>query len=248
MVLSSLGQVLWRHGDYDQVVRVTEEALRIWRERGDAWGIAIASANLGDMMSEAGDDEHAVTSYKESLRLYHELEDKGGMADSLVRLARMAIAHDQPALTAALLGAAETIRADAGVRVPPASHADAREPAEGARSLLREADFNAAWWAGTRSTIAEIIEQTGKIETRHTAGPALGMPTDVGQDILAAPLSARELRVLQLVIDGYSDREIADALFISRRTVTSHVSSVLNKLGVNSRTSAAVYAVRHDMV
>jgi DNA-binding NarL/FixJ family response regulator len=74
------------------------------------------------------------------------------------------------------------------------------------------------------------------------------MPTDVGQDILAAPLSARELRVLQLVIDGYSDREIADALFISRRTVTSHVSSVLNKLGVNSRTSAAVYAVRHDMV
>ncbi len=57
-------------------------------------------------------------------------------------------------------------------------------------------------------------------------------------------LTRRELEILQAVSEGYPDREIATRLFISRRTVTWHVTNVLNKLGVNSRTAAAVQAVR----
>ena len=54
-----------------------------------------------------------------------------------------------------------------------------------------------------------------------------------------ARLSCREREVLRLLAIRYSDREIAAALFISYRTVTTHVTNILNKLGVDSRREAA---------
>jgi DNA-binding CsgD family transcriptional regulator len=55
-------------------------------------------------------------------------------------------------------------------------------------------------------------------------------------------LSPREREVLLLLVRRYSDREIADALSISYRTVTTHVASIFNKFGVNSRREAAALA------
>jgi DNA-binding CsgD family transcriptional regulator len=60
-------------------------------------------------------------------------------------------------------------------------------------------------------------------------------------------LSERELDVLRLIVAGKSDREIADDLFISKRTVTTHVSNIFNKLGLNTRAEAAAFAVRHAL-
>ncbi|MEJ2556567.1 MAG: response regulator transcription factor [Anaerolineae bacterium] len=58
-------------------------------------------------------------------------------------------------------------------------------------------------------------------------------------------LSKRELEVLHLVSEGKSNREIAQVLSVSEKTVRNHVSSVLNKLGLNNRIELATYAVRH---
>ena len=65
---------------------------------------------------------------------------------------------------------------------------------------------------------------------------------------LAGGLSAREREVLALVAAGRSNREIADALVISEKTVSSHVSHILTKLGVPSRTAAASYAHEHGLL
>jgi non-specific serine/threonine protein kinase len=59
-----------------------------------------------------------------------------------------------------------------------------------------------------------------------------------------ARLTSRERQVLQLIVDGLSDKEIASALSISARTVSNHVSGMLAKLGVSSRTAAATMALR----
>jgi DNA-binding NarL/FixJ family response regulator len=61
-------------------------------------------------------------------------------------------------------------------------------------------------------------------------------------------LSPRELDILRMIVDGRPDREIAQALFISPRTVGAHVTSILTKLDLPSRSAAAAYAVRHGLV
>ena len=67
-------------------------------------------------------------------------------------------------------------------------------------------------------------------------------PTEVQPDPFG--LTTREREILRLLADGYSNRRIAETLFISESTAGVHVSNILGKLGVSSRTEAATTAVR----
>jgi DNA-binding NarL/FixJ family response regulator len=61
-------------------------------------------------------------------------------------------------------------------------------------------------------------------------------------------LTERETEVLRLVAQGHSNKEIAHMLVIGEKTVKTHVSNVLEKLNVQSRTQAALYAVRAGLI
>jgi DNA-binding NarL/FixJ family response regulator len=61
-------------------------------------------------------------------------------------------------------------------------------------------------------------------------------------------LTPRELEVVQLLVDRQSDRQIGERLFISHRTVMTHVANILAKLDVESRTPAAAQAVRIGLI
>jgi DNA-binding NarL/FixJ family response regulator len=77
---------------------------------------------------------------------------------------------------------------------------------------------------------------------RQVASPGLV------DDSRFAPLSAREMEILQYVVRGSSNKEIAHSLQISQQTVKNHISSILRKLDVKDRTEAAVYALRHGWI
>ena len=74
------------------------------------------------------------------------------------------------------------------------------------------------------------------------------MPTDDPTDPLTIALSAREIEIIELVADGLTNQEIADALVVSIETVKSHVSSLLRKLPARDRTTAVVTAFREGLV
>ena len=68
------------------------------------------------------------------------------------------------------------------------------------------------------------------------------------EDETAEPLTDREKDVLNLLGQGMSNKEIASRLFITERTARTYVSNILGKLGLASRTQAALYAVEHKLV
>ena len=61
-------------------------------------------------------------------------------------------------------------------------------------------------------------------------------------------LTAREREVLLLIAQGYSNQDIADQLFITLKTVKTHVSNILTKLEVDDRTQATIYAFKHHLI
>jgi NarL family two-component system response regulator LiaR len=73
----------------------------------------------------------------------------------------------------------------------------------------------------------------------------LSNPNSKGPD--ADALTDREIEVLRLIAQGRSNREIAEQLFISEATVRTHVSNILSKLSLCSRTQAALYALRQGL-
>ena len=89
--------------------------------------------------------------------------------------------------------------------------------------------------------MVRLLRLIGELERREGLVPRLDRTKTCG-------LSPRELEVLRLLVDGKSDREIGEELFISHHTVMRHVSSILRKLDVDSRSAAAVYAVRNELV
>ena len=88
------------------------------------------------------------------------------------------------------------------------------------------------WEAGRNLDLADAVAEALAANAAPAPPPAHG-------------LTAREVAVLRLLVEGKSDLKIAEALFISRRTAASHVRSIYEKLGVSTRAEAAVWAVRN---
>ncbi|SDB31372.1 two component transcriptional regulator, LuxR family [Streptococcus henryi] len=101
------------------------------------------------------------------------------------------------------------------------------------------------------SSAAEILNAIRKVSRGE-----LAIETEVDKKIKAhdakpdlhEDLTARERDILALLAKGYDNQTIADELFISLKTVKTHVSNILAKLEVDDRTQAVVYAFKHHLV
>jgi DNA-binding CsgD family transcriptional regulator len=98
---------------------------------------------------------------------------------------------------------------------------------------------------GARMEFRAALATFERIGARPDASRVRGLLS--GQNAHLAVLSPREIEVLRLIAAGRTNAEIATQLFLSERTIHRHVSNILTKLDVRSRTSAATYAVQHGL-
>ncbi|WP_406685785.1 response regulator [Rossellomorea vietnamensis] len=100
------------------------------------------------------------------------------------------------------------------------------------------------------SEIAEAVRKTHNGQSILEPEVTGKMMTRMRQKTLSHPheeLTNRELEILLLMTQGKTNQEIADELFIALKTVKTHVSNILSKLGVQDRTQAVIYAFKHDL-
>jgi non-specific serine/threonine protein kinase len=127
-----------------------------------------------------------------------------------------------------------------------------------ARAHLGSERFATIWAAGANMSFDEAVEYAlavaepaGIATLVQAADPSASFADDRVETSAHVPLSPREREVVTLIAAGFSNREIADRLVLSVRTVERHIENVYNRLGIQGKAGRAVvtaYALRHGLI
>jgi predicted ATPase/DNA-binding CsgD family transcriptional regulator len=234
-------------GELDQAVRLCAECLRRCDELGEQWARATILWVRGAARWLAGDNRAAIEDVLACLRIKEQLGDQHTIAMSFDLLSVCLVATQEFTRAAVLLGAGERLWAllNAPVLMGPA-YAQIRDGAAAtARSALGDERFATLAASGAAMPLAAALAVA---KGEAPAAPA-GAATDDDADADAAPTAAaksltrREREIAGLVADGLGNREIAERLYLSKRTVDSHIEHIFAKLGFSSRTQLASWVL-----
>ena len=204
---------------------------------GELRAYALALQSLGALRRDQVST--ALRLAREGMRTEVAAGDWFGAALLLEVLAWVALADDDTARTATLLGAAEGIWSKSGG--PPASigpvAVDRENRLAAARAALGRREYRRYAARGAALRWKEVV--------RYAMDDDL-MPRQQ-QTATTVPLTPRELAVANLIAEGMSNREIAAALGISLRTVQGHVEKILHKLGFGSRAQVAAWVAQRGV-
>jgi len=245
--LGLFGEIALRQGAIARARILLEAALKRHQQLGDQQGQALIYALLAQAAASEHDYMVSRTLAAQSLEIAHTVHDTGSLILCLEELADVVADQGEPAWAARLWGAAEHYREASHATLPLVERLGRARHIEQAQRLLGKQLFAERWAEGRNMTAEQAIAAFPTPDrTSKAQKPAQGRPghTSVAQPLLD-PLSERELEVLQLLAVGASNREIAMALVVAPGTVKLHVSHILSKLGVNSRTRAILRA--HDL-
>jgi DNA-binding CsgD family transcriptional regulator len=237
--------VAFGQGDLDLAVSLAEEAATLLREIGHQSWEALTEWYLGMFAAERSQLPEAIRRFRTSAHTFIEAGDSVWLYKPLVGLAAVAVALHQVECAARLLGAVDAQLQQTGAQLLPFDSPAHARAERGARDALSDADFDLAYQSGSTLSVAELVSEIDRV---GEAEQAIETAQVVGTGKASHGLTARELDVLRLIAEGRTDREIAEALFLSYRTVTSYVTSILGKLSVDSRTAAATQAIRRGLV
>ncbi len=237
--VANLADIALIRGNYREALELGSEAVAAWREAGYLWGIAQALGTVAAARCELGDLAGARRDYRETLELWISCADGRGIAGTIAGIAAIAFHTGDPMTAAGLLGSAWQARNTLGLEYV-AHHLYAEQVR--ATVLGRPGGSH-------RFEIAEAEGHTRSLdETIAVAQNVLAEEGSLSSQPSSHRLSAREREVLACLVDGMHDREIAEQLSISPRTVQSHVLAILNKLGTQSRAGAVGIALRNDLL
>ena len=189
----------------------------------------------------------AIAAYRESLENQIALGMSPENAALLMTI--MSVVHDlgRPTLAARLAGAADAAGDWRTSRTTPEDVAEFEAHIAALRSALGSAAYDAAWAAGRAQPLAAIVADLRALEPRDADTPTAPKVDPVAA-ARALGITPREHEIVALLAQGLTDREIADRLFISRKTASNHVTAVLAKLDLATRSAVGVFAIRHGLI
>jgi predicted ATPase/DNA-binding CsgD family transcriptional regulator/transcriptional regulator with XRE-family HTH domain len=247
------GMVPFREGNYGEAESILDEGYTLSRAAGDRFSRYIVLYDMSRLAQARGELGKAVQLFQEGFTFSLEVGDRANMAYCLEGLASVAVMHHDPHLAARLLGRAETLFEAAGARVytyrPDSSLRESTLAS--VRAQLEPDVFAFEWREGAQMSFDDLLDlalplgDTG----RRAEEPAIQVDNGGPDTALRSTygLTRRELEILRLLMNHYSYREISDELFISPRTVGTHVTSINRKMGVSSRQEAAAIASQHGL-
>lgn len=240
-VLHHQGLLRFGKGEEEDATRLLQEALAGHRAHGDRRGEASSQVVLALIEANHGDIHRAGSRIEGALAIWEDLDMAEGMAGCFAAAVVLAYGAGKPREAARFYGMAEAVCDASGFRFTLPERATYRDVYSKLRDEMSDAAWHDSFLGGKamprEEAISALRQFLSSIE-ENDPDATVDLPFD---------LTVREADVLKLLAVGCPDREIADRLFVSPRTVQSHVSHILGKLNVRSRAEAAAVAVRHDL-
>jgi non-specific serine/threonine protein kinase len=239
--LRNIGWVTYLAGAHTEGERLLEEALALFQQEAIYYGVAYTLDNLSEIAVETGDLSRAAALSRARLAFAWDIS---GFRWMLETYAEIAVRRGDAVRAARLLGAAEVLREQLGMGHAPSQLPMYERVVAKTRVALGPAHFAAAWDQGRRMSLEEARAEA--VCVADASASAVG-----GESTTTATghgLTPRELEILRLVAAGRSNREICEALFISLPTVKRHLTNILGKLGLPSRSALNTYAHTHGYV
>jgi DNA-binding CsgD family transcriptional regulator len=236
-----LAHAAMEEDDLDWAVSQLEEGLVLFRELGDIRNTSMSLFLLGMIGLKRGDLDRGAALLEEGALIARELKGRLGGAYYGLGLGKVNALRGMPVRAATLWGAAEALREQMGMSLSQfdLAHSGYERDLATVTSALDEATFEAAWAEGRAMSPEQVFEYALEEPTA---------PRNDGTSSAQAGLTKRELEVLGLVAQGMSNPQIAESLVLSEHTVHRHVSNVLGKLGVSSRSAAVAQAASHGLL
>jgi predicted ATPase/DNA-binding CsgD family transcriptional regulator len=246
--LVMLGYVAAFEGQPERMRSLVEESLVLHREAGDRRGTAEALLGLGWAHLLLRNATAAQAVFEECLSILSMLGRTWFLTLALEGLAMSLIALKQYERALRCWGAARELREQKNIALSPAISA-LYEP------FLQQAhaQFSPAVFASLLVEGQALVNEAGLLPALFGTSDPFPAQTRVAPLTFVpmaypAGLTAREVEVLRWVARGLTDNQVAEKLVISPRTVSTHLTSIYNKLGVSSRASATRFAVEQQLV
>jgi predicted ATPase/DNA-binding NarL/FixJ family response regulator len=241
VVMHNLGALAEEEGDLEGARRLLEESVAVKRMLGDSLGLALSLAKLGEIVGTLGDVSLAHQLLGESVSIQRELGDVHSMAFGLERFAIVAAAHGQAQRALQLAGAASAVREAIGTPLAASAQAALEARFAPARASLRTQLAEAAWARGRAMSMDAAIAYA--LNEGEDAAPDAERRKRPGE--ASSGLTPREREVAVRIARGLTNRQMAVELTLAERTVDVHVSNILSKLHMSSRSQVAAWVVEN---
>ena len=239
-----LAHVTLALGDDERARELYGRLLASARTGGDEISLANGLYGLAILALRHGEPIQALTGFAEAAVVCRGFGQQEVVSHYLDAAAATAVTLGRLEPGVRLFAAADRVRAAVGAVPGRGSQVDRDRhlaALDAARAALGTERFAAAWAGGAALSLDEAVAEVSSLAHEPARPESAHASTAIG-------LTARERDVLRLLVLGWSDKEIAGALRIGRRTVSNHVSVILDKLAVPSRTAAATVAVRDQLI